>query len=195
MSVYTWYCVLHHVPHAIYWFSLLFWLKQLWQRHISRAYEVSIVMYPLVMYCIAMLPVDNLFDPPQQTNGYYWTELLDSTVFEATHFKIIWKTQQSSIFVMVVLHHASTHSPGQNGRYFADDILKCYFLKERFRILIWILLKFVPKDPIDNKWALVQVMAWRRIDDKPLPEPMLISSPRTHLCGTRGRWVNVLKCI
>ena len=33
--------------------------------------------------------------------------------------------------------------------------------------------KFVPKGPINNKAALVQVMAWHRTDDKPLPEPML----------------------
>ena len=34
-------------------------------------------------------------------------------------------------------------------------------------------LKFVPRSPIDNKSALVQMMAWRWTDDKPLPEPML----------------------
>ena len=33
--------------------------------------------------------------------------------------------------------------------------------------------KFVPKYPIDNKSALVQVVAWRRTGDKPLPELML----------------------
>ena len=55
----------------------------------------------------------------------------------------------------------------------ADDIFKCIFLNENVRILIKISLKFVPKDPIDNKSALVQVMAWRRIGDQPLPEPML----------------------
>ena len=33
---------------------------------------------------------------------------------------------------------------------------------------------FVPNGPIDNKWALDQVTAWRRIGDKPLPEAMLI---------------------
>ena len=35
------------------------------------------------------------------------------------------------------------------------------------------LLKFVPEGLIDNKSALVQVMAWRQIGDKPLPEPMM----------------------
>ena len=32
----------------------------------------------------------------------------------------------------------------------------------------------VPKGLIDNKAALIQVMAWRRTGDKPLPELMLI---------------------
>ena len=45
--------------------------------------------------------------------------------------------------------------PGQNGRRFADDILKCIFMNERFCILIQISLKFVPKDPINNNPALV----------------------------------------
>ena len=67
-----------------------------------------------------------------------------------------------------------TSSPAQNGRHFADNIYKCIFLNQKFCILIPISLNFVPKCPIGNKWALVQVMAWHRIGDKPLPEPMLI---------------------
>ena len=35
-------------------------------------------------------------------------------------------------------------------------------MNEKFFILIQISLKFVPKRPIDNKPALVQVMDWRR---------------------------------
>ena len=42
-----------------------------------------------------------------------------------------------------------------------------------FGISIQISLKFVYEGPIDNKWALVQEMAWRRTGDKPLPEPTL----------------------
>ena len=34
-------------------------------------------------------------------------------------------------------------------------------------------LNFVRKGPFDNKWPLVQVMAWRRIGDKSLPEPVM----------------------
>ena len=55
----------------------------------------------------------------------------------------------------------------------ADGIFKCIFLNENDWIPIQISLKFVPRNPIDNKAALVQVMAWRRTGDKPLPEPMM----------------------
>ena len=62
---------------------------------------------------------------------------------------------------------------GQNGRHFADDIFNCVFLNENIGISIQISLKFVPKGPIDNKSAFVQVMARHRTGDNPLPEPML----------------------
>ena len=53
-----------------------------------------------------------------------------------------------------------------------DDIFKSIF-NESVWISIKISLKFVPKGPIDYKSALVQVMAWYRTDEKPLPESML----------------------
>ena len=43
---------------------------------------------------------------------------------------------------------------GQYGRHFVDNIFRCIFVNEEFGILIKISLKFVPKDPIDNKPAL-----------------------------------------
>ena len=55
----------------------------------------------------------------------------------------------------------------------ADDMFKWIFLNENGKIPIKISLKFVPRSPIDNKPALVQIMAWRRPSDKPLSEPML----------------------
>ena len=54
-----------------------------------------------------------------------------------------------------------------------DDNFKCIFLNENDRIPIRISLKFVPRSAINNKPGLVQVMAWRRTGDKPLPELML----------------------
>ena len=83
----------------------------------------------------------------------------------------------------------NTLRPRQNGRHFPDDIFKCIFLTEHVSISINIWLKFVPKCPINNIPALVQIMAWRRPGDKPLSEPMMVCLP-THICVTRPQWVN-----
>ena len=69
----------------------------------------------------------------------------------------------------------NTLRPRQKGRHFADDIVKCIFLNENVWISINISLRFVPRGPIDNIPALVQIMAWRRPGDKPLSEPMMVS--------------------
>ena len=45
-------------------------------------------------------------------------------------------------------------------------------------------MKFVPKGLINNVPALVQIMAWRRPGDKPLPEQMLVSL-LMHICVTQ----------
>ena len=82
----------------------------------------------------------------------------------------------------------NTLRPRQNGRHFADDIFKCIFLNENIWIPIKISLKFVPKGPINNIPALVQIMAWPCLGDKPLSEPMMISLT-THICVTRPQWV------
>ena len=76
----------------------------------------------------------------------------------------------------------------QNDRHFADDIFKCIFLNENTWISIKISLKFIPKGPVNNIPALVQIMAWRRLGDKPLSEPMVVRLP-THICVTRPEWV------
>ena len=80
--------------------------------------------------------------------------------------------------------------PRQNGRRFADDTFKRIFLNENVRISINISLKFVPKVPINNIPALVQILAWRRSGDKPLSEPMMVNL-LTHICITRPQWVNL----
>ena len=64
------------------------------------------------------------------------------------------------------------------------------FLEWNVWISINISLKFVPKGPINNIHALVQIMAWHRPGDKPLSEPMLIIL-LTHICVTRPQWVNL----
>ena len=82
----------------------------------------------------------------------------------------------------------NTLRPRQNGGHFADDIFKCIFLNETICISIQISLKFVPKGPINNISAWVQIMACRRPGDKPLSE-LMMASLLTHICVTRPQWV------
>ena len=79
--------------------------------------------------------------------------------------------------------------PRQNGRHFADDVFKRIFLNGNVWISLKISLKFVPKVPINNILALVQIMAWRRPGDKPLSEPMMVNL-LTHICVARPQWGN-----
>ena len=74
--------------------------------------------------------------------------------------------------------------PGQYGHHFTDDIFQYIFFSERFCILIQISLKFVPKVPIDNKVALIQLMTWHQTGNKPLSEPML--TVNWHICAALG---------
>ena len=82
----------------------------------------------------------------------------------------------------------NTLRPRQTGRHFPDDIFKWIFLNENVWISINISLKFVPRGSINNIPTLVQVMALRRPDDKPLSEPMMVYL-LTHICVTRPQWV------
>ena len=81
--------------------------------------------------------------------------------------------------------------PGQNDHYFTDNILKCIFLNENVWISIKISLKFVPKGPINNIPALVQIRAWRQTGNKLLSEPMMVSL-LMHIYVTQTQWVNGL---
>ena len=78
--------------------------------------------------------------------------------------------------------------PGQDGRHIADDTFNCIFVIEKFCIKISV--KFVPKGPINNNLALVQIMAWCRLGAKPLSEPMLIRFTDAYMRHYGGGWVN-----
>ena len=89
---------------------------------------------------------------------------------------VVWKHNNLMLKLYTTdLTHPLAHLPlDKMSAILSDNIFKCIFFNENFYILIRISLKFVPKGPITNKWALVQVMVWRRNCDKPLPEPMPI---------------------
>ena len=82
-----------------------------------------------------------------------------------------WKSVQSSPIWRYQCQHfeAETKWPPFSRQHF-----KCIFLNENVWISIKISLRFLPKGPINNIPALVQIMAWRRPGDKPLSEPMLV---------------------
>ena len=97
------------------------------------------------------------------------------------------RTQEA--LITLIIYYINTLMPRQNGRHFQTTFSNA-FLNEIIRISIKISFKFVPRGPINNIPALVQIMAWRRPGDKPLSEPMMVSS-LTHICVTRPKWVNL----
>ena len=128
----------------------------------------------------------------QNYNEWIWNQSLHfqgdantiSLLAKAWH----WLGSMWTFFDVIV----NTLRPWQNGRHFPDDIFNRIFLNKNVRIPINFSLKFVPKGPINNNPALVQIMAWRRSGDKPLSEPMMVSL-LTHICVIRPQWVDVNK--
>ena len=72
------------------------------------------------------------------------------------------------------LDSLSTSLPGKNWPPFRRRYFQMQFLERRVLVFGFNLLMFVPKRPIGNTSALIQVKAWRRTGDRPLPEPMLV---------------------
>ena len=70
------------------------------------------------------------------------------------------KTSLKNHFHMV--QWVNTLGPRQNGWHFPDDIFKCFFVNEN----VWMSLKIS---------ALVQIMAWRRLGNKPLSSPLMVN--------------------
>ena len=71
-------------------------------------------------------------------------------------------------------------SPGQNGHYFADNIMNAFSQMKCFVFDS----NYIEICSIDNKSTLVQVMAWRRTGDKLLPEPMLTQFTDAYMSHT-----------
>ena len=98
---------------------------------------------------------------------------------------------QMNTMKATIICNVNTLRPRQNGCHFTDDSFKCIFLNENVWISNKNSLKFIPKGPIDNIPALVQIIAWCRPGNKPLSEPMVVKLPM-HICITRPQWVNEL---
>ena len=82
--------------------------------------------------------------------------------------------------LVLIMRWLNTLMARQHGRCFTD-IFKCIILNENEWILIKMSMKFVPKGPINNIAALIQVMAWCWSGNKPLSQPMVIRLPLNEL--------------
>ena len=80
----------------------------------------------------------------------------------------------------------------RNRQHLQMTFSNAFFFNDCVWISLTISLKFVPRVPINNIPALVQIMAWCRPGDKPLSEPKMVSLPM-HICVTQPQWVNTLR--
>ena len=142
-------------------FEICIYIFQTWQRHSPGQY-LEEVTGSCVLYLIE-------YENSGNGNKY--------------RIELSWIPEHFGSFV-------NTLRPRQDGCQFPDDILKCIFLNENISILIEISLKFIPKGPINNVQALVQILAWCQLGDKPLSETMVVSL-LTHICVTRPQWVKL----
>ena len=88
------------------------------------------------------------------------------------------------LVILLRLQFIDPSFPGEND---TDGTFKCIFLNEN---VDFVALKFVPRDPIDNIPALVQIMTWHRTGNKPLSEPMTVRL-LMHICVTQPQCVKL----
>ena len=92
---------------------------------------------------------------------------------ESMKYCSITETKQIPRATLYRFSLVNTLRPRQQDCHFSDDIFKRIFLNWNCCIWIQISLTFVPNGPVNNKSALVQVMAWDRAGDKPVSGSML----------------------
>ena len=112
---------------------------------------------------------------------------ISKSSFKEVHL-VMWYDICKMVAMLFRPQWVNTFRPWQNGCHFEDDTFKCISLNENAWMSYKISLKFVPWGPIMP--ALVQIMAWHWLGDKPLSKPMMITLP-THICASWPQWVNV----
>ena len=132
------------------------------------------------LFCLRCTGVMKAADPMIRSSSkssigviFVWKLLIVSHVTEhtftfcrATGDRICRESPVACRTSRVTEHSFSVLRPKQNGRHFADDVFKCIFLNENAWISLKISLKIVPRVPINNIPALVQMMVWHRPGDK-----------------------------
>ena len=95
--------------------------------------------------------------------------LINYMVYHCQKYDSILWCKMGCMVLSVCQSVLKTLRPRQNGCHFPEGI----FLNWNVWILIKISLEFIPKGPINNIPALVQIMAWHWIGDQTLSEPMM----------------------
>ena len=119
---------------------------------------------------------------PSHQCPWYWLCRINSPLFSKRK-----EFNYMNSFSLIFLCFLNTLRPRQNCCCFTD-IFKCIFFNENVCISLKISLKVVSKVWINNIPALIQILAWCQPGDKPLSEPMMVSS-LTHICVIRPQWV------
>ena len=98
--------------------------------------------------------------------------------------------------VLSVMLEINTLRPRRNEQHFADDIFKrkLFSSMKMFEFRLKFHWSLFPRVQLTIFQHWVQVMAWRRIGDKPLSEPKMVRST-THICVTRPQWVKTWNLI
>ena len=94
------------------------------------------------------------------TNQLFSTKVYNSSLFlrSKDHWQHPLRTIPGELNHMIwAFFPLNTLRPRQNGRHIADDMSKCILMNENVWITIKNSLKFVPKGPINNIPALVQI--------------------------------------
>ena len=111
-----------------------------------------------------------------------------TSICKFSHEMTLKDNQERYSFLSLTTSCVNTLRPRQKGRHFPDDIFKFIFLNENVLISMKISLKFVPGVWINNILVLGQIMAWCRLGNKPLSEPMMVSL-LMHICVTQPQWL------
>ena len=165
--------------------------KSIYQRFLWSVFFKGSCTTQLVSrgYLVFKVPRCDAWARRSRATPVYFCECHDSSIIvTCAKFRCGWIARMPTT-VKFDLGCLNTLTPRHNYRHFTDDIFKCFFLNENVWISLRMSLKLLLKIRINNIPALLQIIVWRWLGDKPLSELMMVKL-LTHKCVTRPLWVN-----
>ena len=92
------------------------------------------------------------------------------------------------------LHNFNTLRPSQISAISQTTFSNAFPWMKMYEFRLRFYWRVFPKVRINNIPALVQLMVWHRLGEKPLSEPMMVSL-LTHICAIRPQWNNTLRFV